>query len=101
MSKDIFFKQGDALQPMTEQKYVTEDDLQRLIAQHPELLAGSQINPEVPRRWVLVSREHGVPFVEQGANRWSVDLVLLDQDGIPTLVEVKRSTDTRIRREVV
>ncbi|MCA9438970.1 MAG: hypothetical protein KC978_24510, partial [Candidatus Omnitrophica bacterium] len=25
----------------------------------------------------------------------------LDQDGIPTLVEVKRSTDTRIRREVV
>lgn len=24
-----------------------------------------------------------------------------DQDGVPTLVEVKRSTDTRIRREVV
>jgi len=25
----------------------------------------------------------------------------LDQDAIPTIVEVKRSTDTRIRREVV
>lgn len=34
-------------------------------------------------------------------NRWAVDHLFLDQDGIPTIVEVKRSTDTRIRREVV
>lgn len=27
--------------------------------------------------------------------------LFIDQDGIPTLIEVKRSTDTRIRREVV
>ena len=33
--------------------------------------------------------------------RWSLDHLFLDQDGIPTLVEVKRGTDTRIRREVV
>jgi hypothetical protein len=33
--------------------------------------------------------------------RWSVDHVFLDQDGVPTLVEVKRSSDTRLRREVV
>ena len=33
--------------------------------------------------------------------RWSLDHLFLDQEGIPTLVEVKRSTDTRIRREVV
>jgi hypothetical protein len=31
----------------------------------------------------------------------SLDHLFVDQDGIPTLVEVKRSTDTRIRREVV
>jgi hypothetical protein len=30
-----------------------------------------------------------------------VDHLFLDQDAIPTLVEVKRSSDTRIRREVV
>src|SRR5690606_6393716 len=30
-----------------------------------------------------------------------LDHLFLDQDGIPTLIEVKRSTDTRIRREVV
>jgi hypothetical protein len=29
------------------------------------------------------------------------DHLILDQDAIPTLVEVKRSTDTRIRREVI
>jgi hypothetical protein len=33
--------------------------------------------------------------------RWSLDHLFLDQDGVPTLVEVKRGTDTRIRREVV
>jgi len=30
-----------------------------------------------------------------------VDHLFLDQDAIPTIVEVKRSTDTRIRREVI
>ena len=36
------------------------------------------------------------------AGRSGISLHLfLDQDGIPTLVEVKRSTDSRIRREVV
>jgi len=30
-----------------------------------------------------------------------VDHLFLDQDAVPTIVEVKRSTDTRIRREVV
>src|SRR5262249_30776823 len=33
--------------------------------------------------------------------RRSLDHLYLDQDAIPTLVEVKRSQDTRIRREVV
>ena len=30
-----------------------------------------------------------------------MDHLFLDQDGVPTLVEVKRSSDTRLRREVV
>jgi hypothetical protein len=33
--------------------------------------------------------------------RWSVDHLFLDQQAVPTLVEVKRSSDTRIRREMV
>jgi len=49
----------------------------------------------------MVQREAGIPDSEGGYDRWSIDHVLLDQHGRPTLVEVKRSTDTRIRREVV
>ena len=38
---------------------------------------------------------------EGGSGRWSLDHLFLDQDGVPTLVEVKRASDTRGRREVV
>src|SRR6185295_13175410 len=34
-------------------------------------------------------------------DRWRLDHLYLDQDGIPTFVECKRASDTRIRREVV
>lgn len=48
-----------------------------------------------------MKRELGVPGESGGADQWAVDHLFLDQDGIPTLVEVKLSTDMRIRREVV
>ena len=86
---------------LEESDYPSEDLLQRLLADHPDLLAGDQINTDDPRRWLLVTREMAVPGEEAGAGRWSLDHLLLDQDGIPTLVEVKRSSDTRIRREVI
>jgi hypothetical protein len=50
---------------------------------------------------LLISREVALASEEDGAGRWSVDHLFLDQDAIPTIVEVKRSADTRIRREVV
>jgi len=91
----------DNLQPLEEQPYADEDLLQALLEKYPDLLAGEQMDEATPRRWLLISREFGVPGEEQGGDRWSLDHLFLDQDGIPTLVEVKRSTDTRIRREVV
>ena len=66
-----------------------------------KLMPGDQIDPANPRRWLLISDEAGVPDRDQGSTRWSIDHLFLDQEGIPTLVEVKRSSDTRIRREVV
>lgn len=36
-----------------------------------------------------------MPGKEGEASRFSLDHLFIDQDGIPTLVEVKRSTDTR------
>jgi len=102
MSGGIYLIQGDGgLVEMTEQAYDSEDLLQKLLADYPNLLAGDQIDTTEPRRWLLVSREMPLASEEDGAGRWSVDHLFLDQDAIPTIVEVKRSTDTRIRREVV
>jgi hypothetical protein len=86
---------------MSEQPYENEDVLQELLESYPELLAGDQIDTAAPRRLILISREVGVPGEDEGFDRWSLDHLFIDQDGVPTLVEVKRSTDTRIRREVV
>jgi hypothetical protein len=36
-----------------------------------------------------------------GGGWWSVDHLAVDQDAVPTFVEVKRAGDTRSRREVV
>lgn len=90
------------LRAMRVTPYEAESLLQGLLADHPDLLAGGQMYPDEPRRWLLVQREHGVPDREGAVgDRWSLDHLFVDQEAIPTLVEVKRSSDTRIRREVV
>ncbi len=94
-------KEDGSLVPLKPAQFVVEDDFQRLLEEYPELLAGELIDPEEPRKWLLVAREIGVPSEENGSNWWSADHLFLDQDGIPTIVEVKRQTDTRLRREVV
>lgn len=103
MSSDAIYLVSDSgeLQRVEHQFYATEDVLQQLVAKHPEVLAGDQIDPEAPPRWLLLRREATIPDSEGGADRWWLDHLLLDQFGVPTLVEVKRSSDTRIRREVV
>ncbi len=93
-------KEGQLVE-MSEQPYDSENILQELLAQYPNLLAGDQMDSDDPRRWLLVTREMGLPSDESQGGRWSVDHLFLDQEGIPTLVEVKRSSDTRLRREVV
>jgi len=89
------------LTPMVETTYPSEDDLQVLLERYSDLLPGDQIDPEAPRRWLLVSREMSVPGGDDEGGRWSLDHLFLDQDAIPTFVECKRASDTRARREVV
>ncbi len=102
MGGEVFFlRDNGTLVSMQETGHEREDLFQELLASYPALLAGSQVNQQNPRRWLLIDREMDVPGEEGGNRRWSIDHLFLDQDGIPTLVEVKRSTDTRIRREVV
>ena len=97
----IFVRTETGLTELREAAYDSESTLQRLIAEYPSLLAGDQIDATSPRRLVLVKREMGVPGASEGSNRWSLDHLFIDQDGVPTLIEVKRSSDTRLRREVV
>jgi hypothetical protein len=106
MNPGIFLVADDGdLVEMTEQVFKSEDELHSLLEKHlekhPSLLVGDQPPGQEPLRLALVRREMGVPAEEGKGARWSVDLLFLDSHGIPTLVEVKRSTDTRIRREVV
>lgn len=101
MSSGIFLLQRDgSLTEMGLKDYDSEDVLQSLLAKYPNLLAGDQIDELSPRKWILISREISVPD-EDTRGRWSLDHLFLDQDGVPTLIEVKRSSDTRIRREIV
>lgn len=102
MADGIFFIKDDGqLLEMNAHEFLSEGDFQKLIEDYPNLLAGWQIDEENPRRWILVKREFGLSSTEVESDRWAVDHLFLDQDAIPTIVEVKRSSDTRIRREVV
>lgn len=101
MSSGVFVIQADnKLVELNESNYDSEVVLQKLLAEYPNLLSGSQIDPDNPRRWLLISREMSIPQ-EEGPSSFFVDHLFLDQDAIPTLVEVKRSSDIRIRREVI
>ena len=98
----IFLLKGDSdIQRVPLQPYSNEDMLQQLIARYPALLAGEQIDPDDPPRWLLIKREAGIPDDDGASDRWAADHLLLDHNACPTIVEAKRSADPRIRREVV
>lgn len=97
----IYLVQSGKLVGLDEQTYADESELQTFLASYPKLLAGEQLTPDAPRRWLLIRREMAIPDEEEGTGRWSVDLLFVDQEAIPTLVEVKRASDPRVRREVV
>ena len=81
--------------------YESEDQLQGLLEANPELLLGETAESDRASKYLLVRREAGVPEADGGSDRWFLDHLFLDAEGVPTLVEVKRASDGRIRREVV
>jgi hypothetical protein len=92
---------ANKLVPLQAASFASENDFQVLLSDFPALLAGDQIDTADPRRFLLIDREQPIACEPGGAARWALDHLFIDQDGVPTLVEVKRSSDTRIRREVV
>ncbi|WP_405796237.1 hypothetical protein [Streptomyces longwoodensis] len=87
-----------ALEPAT---FETEEEFQELLARHPRVLDFGSLADGRPLRLVLVAREMGVPTSAESGPAYWLDHLFVDADAVPTLVEVKRASDTRIRREVV
>jgi len=94
----VFSKQGDDYVAMAETPYEHEAILQELLARHPALLAGDDAGGN---DLLLIRREASVALGGTGGPRGSLDHLFVNAAGVPTLVEVKRSADSRIRREVV
>ncbi|HIH03828.1 MAG TPA: hypothetical protein HA263_08280 [Methanoregulaceae archaeon] len=101
ISRSIFvLNDQGTLVPIFEKEYESEDIFQELLARFPELLLTS--DDRTPYSGLLlIAREQGVPIEAGGGNVYALDHLFLDQNGIPTLVEVKRRSDTRNRRELV
>ncbi|EKF85267.1 hypothetical protein [Methanobacterium formicicum] len=99
MSGKIFMiKENNEFVEMEEKKHARELDFQKLIEEYPDLIPGDQIDSANPRKWLHVGSEVNFPIV--GSGNIYLDHLFLDQDGIPTLVEIKRSEDDRLKREV-
>ena len=102
MSKAYVLEDGGQSRPMQRVRCKDEDqELQLILTRNPDLLPGDQINPEDPRRWLMIEREMPVPDPATGGNRWNIDLLFADQSAIPTFIECKRFEDTRARREII
>lgn len=99
MTSIFLIPPDEALLRMTAQPYDTEELLQQLLARYPDVLA-ADADPR-GSSWLLVSREVPIPDAPESTGRWALDHLFLDRDGVPTFVEVKRKSDTRLRREVV
>jgi hypothetical protein len=101
MTNQPVFVLGEELQALERAEFETEAEFQELLARHPRVLDFGSLADGRPLRLVLVAREMGVPTSTDSAPAYWLDHLFVDVDGVPTLVEVKRATDTRIRREVV
>jgi hypothetical protein len=85
---------------LNESRYKTEADLQTLLAANPDLLPGEEMSGS-PQSWLLIGKELGVPNRPEASDKWRIDHLFVDEAGVPTLVECKRSSDPCARREVV
>ncbi|CAN3985704.1 hypothetical protein [Kitasatospora purpeofusca] len=97
----VFVVGGADVDSLEAAGFDSEDEFQQLLARHPRILDFGSLADGRPLRLSLVAREMGVATGEDTGPTLSLDHLFVDADAVPTLVEVKRATDTRIRREVV
>ena len=99
MNPKLFVLSDEYAVNAVEDKFASESDLQRIIEVNPNIVSRpwDGTEPEL----FLIQREITSKVLEDEGNSFALDHLLVDDKGVPVLVEVKRSSDTRIRREVV
>jgi hypothetical protein len=90
----LFVKSGDTLTKLAEEDLTEAEGLQTWLADNPELLAGEEMEPDDPRRFLLVRREAPVAGL-------ALDHLFVDQEAVPTFVETKKASNRETRRQVV
>lgn len=90
----IYMVDGQGLRKMTPSVPESEDRMQVLVAAYPELITDGDGD------LLLIAREPTIGDGEASA-RWALDHLFVTREAVPVLVELKRASDTRIRREVV
>ena len=82
VADSIFLLDEDStLRELTEAHYLTEANLQQLLADFPQLMSGKQLEEASPRRWMHIKRELDIPDSQDRCERWSNDRFFLDQNG--------------------
>ena len=90
-----FLVDGNGLTRMRPSAPSSEDKMQELVARYPELIN------DADGELLLIRREQPVNDGIDSTGRWSLDHLFVTRDAVPVLVELKRASDTRIRREMV
>jgi hypothetical protein len=99
--KNFFQTAGSqVLAELSKTPYENEAVLQKALADAPEVIAGFTTTGDEPTRLLLIKKEMTIPAADNSGTL-RVDHLYADATGVPVLVEVKRSTDLRLRREVV
>lgn len=100
-SDEVFVMEGEELHPLPVRPWragafgkTLEEALQTVIEKQPNVLAGRQMDPNDPPRFVLLCRE-------MPSGEGSLDLLLVDQWGELTLVETKLIANSDARRAVI
>lgn len=89
----IFTINGDKLIPTSEKQLEKEEVLHNHLEKFPDIIAEA-LDPDNPPKFIVFIREAGV-------TTGSIDLLLLDQNYVLTVVEVKRVESPDLRRKII
>jgi hypothetical protein len=71
-----------------------EATLEQFLVDHPEIIPGQEMDSEFPPTFVVIQSQAGV-------TPGSMDILMVDNEGVPTIIETKLIDNREIRRSVL